>query len=549
MWLLNAKEMTLKAFLGRIPPYAILSHTWQQEEVSFQDVILGQASTKAGWKKVELCCQQVIEDGYEWAWIDTCCIDKTSSAELCEAINSMFLWYKKAEVCYAYLEDVYELSEKEGELSLSTSRWYTRGWTLQELIAPQEVMFYTNTWTNIGSRKSLAKQISQITGIHLDLMLGARFLYSYSVAQRMSWAATREMTRPEDQAYSLLGIFDVNMPLLYGEGYKAFGRLQDQIVQKTKELSILAWESILAVNPMLATSLTAFTDCGDVVVSDIVHQRPPPRNIMKSNFYFSMTARVLYTQLHEDDEQKGLVALLGCRREDDLGRVLGLPLDPYSMSPEEALQTNGPLYCVTHIPHRYHQGRLVHVDAIEAAEAEFRDVFVLENDTVQTSRVYRDIRWTHANVRLAQTSIDNGLFSRLRVRPSWPSEGWTDQWYLGLIEGLNNSGTKSGSTQIRFTSGAAILSYSSCRDSLSCRTDKFAKLFFRRFVRYGLRFQYALQLYHQIVVEEDADALNAAEEAQCSPYAESNLPWTDAGTGSGFCSLQWPDGDILTVEL
>ena len=147
-----------------------------------------------------------------WA-VDTCCIDKSSSAELTESINSMYRWYQEAAICYAYLFDV-----QSGDMSsLSRSAWLTRGWTLQELIAPARVEFYSSTWDNLRTKASLKKEISAVTGIDVEVLEGAdpdRF----SVTKRMSWASKRTTTRVEDRAYSLLGLFGVNMPMLYGEG-------------------------------------------------------------------------------------------------------------------------------------------------------------------------------------------------------------------------------------------------------------------------------------------------------------------------------------------
>ncbi|PMD16890.1 hypothetical protein NA56DRAFT_730642, partial [Hyaloscypha hepaticicola] len=185
-----------------------------------------------GWSKVTGCCAQAALDGWEYVWIDSCCIDKTSSAELSEAINSMFRWYKKAEVCYAYLSDVSSASDDPRNFpsQFSQSKWFTRGWTLQELLAPHYVDFFDQTWTWIGSKGSLNAVISQITGI-ADLVC----YKEASVAQKMSWASYRETTRIEDLSYCLLGLFGVHMPPLYGEGENAFMRLQREIMNTTDD--------------------------------------------------------------------------------------------------------------------------------------------------------------------------------------------------------------------------------------------------------------------------------------------------------------------------
>jgi len=220
MRLINVNTMKLELFQGaNMPPYGILSHTWGDKELSFRDLDnWSLTSKKPGAQKIELTCRQAKMDGLNYAWVDTCCIDESSSAELAEAINSMFLWYNKAERCYAFLADV----EKDhfGE-QFPRSRWFTRGWTLQELIAPPTVEFYDANWELLGSKYALVPQITAITKIDEETLKGAN-VETVSIAKRMSWAANRQTTRVEDLAYCLLGIFNINMPMLYGEGERAF---------------------------------------------------------------------------------------------------------------------------------------------------------------------------------------------------------------------------------------------------------------------------------------------------------------------------------------
>ncbi|RYP71817.1 hypothetical protein DL769_004623 [Monosporascus sp. CRB-8-3] len=229
MRLINVHSMGfLEVSDPRAEKYAILSHTWQEgQEVSFQEwntyMTKNQGweavAQKSGFQKIEAACQKAKEYELEYIWVDTNCIDKSSSSELSEAINSMFAWYASSTTCFVYLSDVayrdlFPLSElKRG---LEGSRWFTRGWTLQELLAPTSVYFFSKEWLVIGTRSSLANVIADITSIGRDY-LGGENLHSASIATRMSWAATRQTTREEDKAYSLLGIFDINMPLLYGE--------------------------------------------------------------------------------------------------------------------------------------------------------------------------------------------------------------------------------------------------------------------------------------------------------------------------------------------
>ncbi|OSD00397.1 hypothetical protein PYCCODRAFT_1479280 [Trametes coccinea BRFM310] len=179
--------------------------------------------------------------GFKLLWIDTCCINKASSTELSEAINSMFAWYARATVCYAYyLHDVDDAKPAEGS-SFAQSAWFTRGWTLQELIAPINVIFLSRSWTPVASKHTVAKLLQEITGIDAGVLRGPRRLQDVSVARRMGWAATRRTTRLEGRAYCLMGIFDVKMPTIYGEGAEAFIRLQEETIKRTADLSILAW--------------------------------------------------------------------------------------------------------------------------------------------------------------------------------------------------------------------------------------------------------------------------------------------------------------------
>ncbi|KAE9368292.1 HET-domain-containing protein [Stipitochalara longipes BDJ] len=245
MRLIHSTALKLHEFVGsQIPPYAILSHTWGEEEVSFQDLQsnVSEIREKKGFNKIKQCCRIAAEDGFEYAWVDTCCIDKTSSAELSEAINSMFRWYQQAEVCYAFLADV---PSDEDPQTLGSAfrrrRWFTRGWTLQELIAPTHVTFLGSDWEDIGSKLSLLELISGITKIQTEALDGSRGLGLWNAAQKMSWASSRVTTREEDTAYCLMGIFDINMPMLYGEGEKAFMRLQEEIIKNSQDESIFAW--------------------------------------------------------------------------------------------------------------------------------------------------------------------------------------------------------------------------------------------------------------------------------------------------------------------
>jgi ankyrin repeat protein len=225
-----------------IPLYAILSHTWGEEEVIFQDVEVGTGKSKAGWEKIEFCAAQAAADGLQYSWVDTCCIDKKNAVELAEAINSMFRWYQRAEKCYVFLSDVSATERKRPdesaqdvwEQAFRRSRWFARGWTLQELLAPRSVEFFSKERKRLGDKHSLEHQIQQITDIAAKALQGSP-LKEFSVDERMRWAERRDTTKEEDQAYCLLGIFGIHLPLIYGEGKdNALSRLREQI-QKREE--------------------------------------------------------------------------------------------------------------------------------------------------------------------------------------------------------------------------------------------------------------------------------------------------------------------------
>ncbi|KAI4114984.1 MAG: hypothetical protein LQ345_004341 [Seirophora villosa] len=304
MRLLQTKTLQFHEFFdAKIPPYAILSHRWGEGEVTFKEMRKGKAQPGPGLTKIKKFCTLAASRGDKWAWIDTCCIDKRSSAELSEAINAMYKWYGDARKCYVYLID-FELSARESKQiskagvqyldafdilgqselpfahmdlpgmfdpdfvdRLRKSSWFKRGWTLQELLAPSmfNVYFFDKQWAQIGCLSHLTDVISSITGIP------EQFLHNDpptkpSVAQRMSWASGRHTSRGEDQAYCLLGLFNVNMPLLYGEGAdNAFRRLQIEIMNRDDDESLFAWKSNEYLSGMLAQSPVNFAESGDII--------------------------------------------------------------------------------------------------------------------------------------------------------------------------------------------------------------------------------------------------------------------------------------------
>ncbi|KIK93862.1 hypothetical protein PAXRUDRAFT_33823 [Paxillus rubicundulus Ve08.2h10] len=227
MRLLNASTKQLEWFdEPSAVKFAIISHRWGDEEVTFTD-ISGDPSAcdKKGYKKVEGCCTQALQDGLRYIWMDTCCIDKSSSAELSEAINSMYTWYHASHVCYAYLADVHGGQKSDHvHVNFPKSVWFLRGWTLRELIAPTV---------------TLMCHIEHITGISSQVLRSDAH-HDVSIAQKMFWAAKRETTKVEDRAYSLLGLFGKSMPAIYGEGEKAFEKLQLEIMKASDDQSLFA---------------------------------------------------------------------------------------------------------------------------------------------------------------------------------------------------------------------------------------------------------------------------------------------------------------------
>lgn len=237
-----------------VPSYAILSHTWLARahgdvaEVTYQDyqnsflkLKYGSADgyKAAGWAKLKAFCKLAKDDGYAWAWMDTCCIDKTSLIDTQKAINAMFHWYQNATICYAHLVDIECTSNVEPERTkITDAAWFTRGWTLQEFLAPSYLQFVDKNWKKIGTKSSHAEAIEEKTGISQNDMWNFK---ECSIAKKLSWSAERKTTEVEDEAYCLLGLFGIRMPLIYGEGQQAFTRLQEELIKTFDDESIFAW--------------------------------------------------------------------------------------------------------------------------------------------------------------------------------------------------------------------------------------------------------------------------------------------------------------------
>ena len=294
--------------------YAILSHRWiDPTEVDCEEMAdlakmdkqeQDEIRSRLGYKKIVDTCKQAKKDGYEWVWVDTCCIDKRSSAELSEAINSMYRWYANATICYAYLHDVdgscfptFPDSSKYRK-SNGWPEWFSRGWTLQEMIAPRNLQFFNKDWQPIGYKKGLAGDLRCITQVPPHILTDGLEGNRPCIAQIISWAAKRTTTRVEDKAYSLMGLLDVNMPMLYGEGKKAFQRLQLEIIRSSNDRSIFAWgfrSSNVRIGSILADDPNDFENCSDMKLMDhneLVTKLPELSSINTDHFdVFPITNR------------------------------------------------------------------------------------------------------------------------------------------------------------------------------------------------------------------------------------------------------------------
>ena len=376
MRLIDTRTLELRWFNdNEIPVYAILSHTWGPDEVSHQEFVWinraralsaspipastspsGQDAQTAlmlalemmirgnsgvpsrslseshlmkrvGYSKIINAAEQARGQGCNYLWVDTCCIDKTSSAELQEAINSMYRWYRDAEVCIVYLSDIpknhhgdFRTASETARSAFTNSRWTQRGWTLQELIAPVVCRFYFQDWTLMGEKVEFLQELSEATGIPVHVLEETRSLSEVSVAERMSWAAHRQSTRIEDTAYCLLGIFDIHMPLLYGEGEKAFIRLQEEILKTTDDYSLFAWRAKESQQStyrgLLARSPSEFESCRSI-----------ERESVMSTFPIASTPIGLCVQLEflADPQDKGRVLAM-IRSSNSMNQRLAITL-------------------------------------------------------------------------------------------------------------------------------------------------------------------------------------------------------------------------------
>lgn len=260
--------------------YAILSHRWNEDgrtkrELTFQDLqpssfrdSLNNPVFAHSLSKIKGTCLKVQEHGIEYVWIDSCCIDRRSSVELNGSIASMFKWYELAEVCFAYLSDVTWsfMDFPKSKEQFINSAWFTRGWTLQELLAPKMMVFFDTSWHLIDTREGLSREIQEASGIESEYVNDFKSnSQSISIAKKMSWVSKRKVKKEEDMAYCLFGILDVRIDVREGEGKRAFLRLQETLIQNSRDESIFAWQSAtLKKSGLLAPWPDCFRDSGNV---------------------------------------------------------------------------------------------------------------------------------------------------------------------------------------------------------------------------------------------------------------------------------------------
>lgn len=374
MWLLQAQTRKLVQFTDESKiygKYAILSHVWQDDELSFQDVhdnVPGHEQ-KAGYAKIKYACEQALVENLQYLWADTCCINKLSSAELSEAINSMYRWYYEAKYCFAYLYDM-------PRVDLKNSKWFTRGWTLQELIAPGVVKFYDCTWTEIGTKIGMIGEIQKITSIDEPVLRDRNKLQSASVAARMAWAAERVTSKKEDEAYCLMGIFDVNMPMIYGEGMRAFARLQEEIIKTYEDQSILAWQAWEhnQANLLLSPSPKGFRKAHKIVSWS--------HTWVDDSFDLHNKGLRIYLPVVQDPgDPKRIVAILNCRYSHEIRTQLAIYLRehaPRMIVPSRELKST---VCEM-APQLTESGTLTALDNIERAvlyHAKWKSLMILKS--------------------------------------------------------------------------------------------------------------------------------------------------------------------------
>lgn len=455
MRLVNVRTFKLKEFgEDDVPPYAILSHTWGPQEASLRDLQKATSisiKTNRIYRKIVCACFQARKDCLQWLWVDTVCIDSTSSIDVQEAVNSAFNWYRRSEMCYVYLDDLdgscpllsdtaIEASGRPGQQnhripfwaqSMATCRWFTRGWALPELIAPVGIKFFGKTWRLVATKAKLVRYLARITGIDAGVLTHARKIGLVSIATRMSWAANRRTTRVEDRAYSLLGIFGVSMPIVYGEGNRAFARLQEEIMKFSNDQSIFAWSSEKPDGTVLmADSPDDFALSRGIVVWG------RPKSFQLTNQGLRATLPVIFEQRKHET---GLLAVLNLRHEDDLRGALALRLRQYPGNFDQFYLASGDG------TEDKDASRLVVVDADTLKTAEMR--------VVEITRRRESPQWQRSKFLLRTTHSDSGEPDTQVLRLQ-PAEYWNPQTSVLVSPGGPHV---RASAQVRLQSGRDIV--------------------------------------------------------------------------------------------
>ncbi|KAF9229778.1 HET-domain-containing protein [Gyrodon lividus] len=355
MRLLNVHTLELENFPGDPPPYATLSHQWgkAEDEVSFQAILQlptqPSVRNKTGFAKILGCSEQAKKHGLDYIWIDTCCIDKANSTELQEAINSMWHWYRACARCFVYMKDVRSGQRPHADGSdFSQSQWFRRGWTLQELLAPGKITFFAEDWERIGkmANRNIMTRITLITGIPEGVLSDGE-PHSFSVARRMFWAARRETTKQEDMAYSLMGIFGITMPIIYGGGENMFVKFQREIMKRSVDQSIFAWTvesaSSTETTGLLTSSPAYFAEVDEIQCnvfvdkfSDMIKPNPTPQtHYSHTNLGIQITLPM--KRVKGNDSLR--LAMLRCALPDNPDRPLCIYLQPLAGGSNQWVRT------------------------------------------------------------------------------------------------------------------------------------------------------------------------------------------------------------------
>lgn len=400
MYLLNINTQQLEDIQER-RPYAILSHAWRVGETHyFEEIGTERVRTQPGYEKVEMCCELARQDGLDYVWIDICCANANTSAGQTETTTSAYTWFQQAQVCYTYLDDVDSSEDpREGHSTFRRSRWFKRTWTIQELLAPKHVFFFAKDWTMIGTKAGLSSIISGITGIHEDALKYPERIPCFSIATRMSWAKGRTSTREEDKVYALMGLFGVNLPILYGEGEtRTFLKLQNKIMKTTDDQSIFAWRSASASasseshasdSSLFADTSKCFADCGDV-------QQIPYDLWSEYCAKHFRSENVAYPLLDKVPSCRGLRAILPVRqRGDGLDALLACARSPavwngseYMANVDKTDANKADLIQCIHLRQSYHGYERVDKNHLESVGVDNFRKFSLQDIHICASRSF-----------------------------------------------------------------------------------------------------------------------------------------------------------------